>query len=89
MQEAVDTEHYKGVAKTVRHKRKRNKREDIVGPAVDKDVDHEAVGLKQATLTAKEIPMIKKNNPVLQVMLCSLFYRNLWCLMFIFPFNVF
>lgn len=66
-EEAGSTEHSKGVLKTVRRKRKRNKREDIVGPAVDKDVDHEAVGLKQATLTAKEIPMIKKNNPVLQI----------------------
>lgn len=56
----------------MRRKRKRNKGEDIVGPAVDKDVDHEAVGLKQATLTAKEIPMIKKNNPVLQVIIYSL-----------------
>jgi U11/U12 small nuclear ribonucleoprotein SNRNP65 len=38
-----------------------------VGPAVDKDVVHEAVGVKPASLVPKEIPMIKKKNPVLQV----------------------
>jgi len=38
-----------------------------VGPAVDKDVAHEAIGVKPATLVPKEIPMIKKKNPVLQV----------------------
>ncbi|KAI3706507.1 hypothetical protein L6452_24301 [Arctium lappa] len=48
-------------------RRKRIKREAIVGPAVDKDVAHEAVGLKPATLVPKEIPMIKKKNPVLQI----------------------
>ncbi|KAK1435055.1 hypothetical protein QVD17_00814 [Tagetes erecta] len=48
-------------------RRKRIKREAIVGPAVDKDVAHEAVGLKPATLTPKEIPLIKKKNPVLQI----------------------
>ncbi|PNX54909.1 RNA-binding protein 40-like, partial [Trifolium pratense] len=37
----------------------------IVGPAIDKDVAHEAVGLKPASLIPKEIPMIKK-NPVLK-----------------------
>ncbi|XP_057967249.1 U11/U12 small nuclear ribonucleoprotein 65 kDa protein [Malania oleifera] len=46
--------------------RKRARREAIVGPAVDKDVAHEAVGLKPATLVPKEIPMIKKKNSVLQ-----------------------
>ncbi|KAF6147747.1 hypothetical protein GIB67_006720 [Kingdonia uniflora] len=46
--------------------RKRTRREFIVGPAVDKDVAHEAVGLKPATLVPKEIPMIKK-NPTLQI----------------------
>ncbi|CAI9289826.1 unnamed protein product [Lactuca saligna] len=48
-------------------KRKRIKRESIVGPAVDKDVAHEAVGLRAATLVPKEIPLIKKKNPVLQI----------------------
>ncbi|XP_071710800.1 U11/U12 small nuclear ribonucleoprotein 65 kDa protein [Rutidosis leptorrhynchoides] len=48
-------------------KRKRIKREAIVGPAVDKDVAHEAVGLKPANLVPKEIPLIKKKNPVLQI----------------------
>ncbi|XP_077235945.1 RNA-binding (RRM/RBD/RNP motifs) family protein isoform X2 [Tasmannia lanceolata] len=47
--------------------RKRAKREAIVGPAVDKGVAHEAVGLKPAPLVPKEIPMIKKKNPVLQI----------------------
>lgn len=47
--------------------RKRVKREAIAGPGVDKDVAHEAVGVKPATLVPKEIPMIKKKNPVLQV----------------------
>ncbi|GAB2235444.1 hypothetical protein Droror1_Dr00025869 [Drosera rotundifolia] len=47
--------------------KKRKKREDIVGPAVDKDVSHEAVGLKPSTLLPKEIPIIKKKNTVLQI----------------------
>ncbi|XP_052294565.1 U11/U12 small nuclear ribonucleoprotein 65 kDa protein isoform X3 [Citrus sinensis] len=47
--------------------RKRARRESIVGPAIDKDVAHEAVGVKPATLTRKEIPVIKKKNPVLQI----------------------
>ncbi|POO00326.1 Splicing factor-like protein [Trema orientale] len=46
---------------------KRVRREAILGPAVDKDVAHEAVGLKTATLVPKEIPVIKKRNPVLQI----------------------
>ncbi|KAL9998657.1 putative RNA recognition motif domain, nucleotide-binding alpha-beta plait domain superfamily [Helianthus debilis subsp. tardiflorus] len=48
-------------------RRKRIKREAIVGPAIDKDIAHEAVGLKPATLIPKEIPLIKKKNPVLQI----------------------
>lgn len=48
--------------------RKRVKREAIVGPAVDKDVAHEAVGLKQVALVPKEKAIIKKKNPVLQVL---------------------
>ncbi|KAH9784358.1 rna-binding region-containing protein 3 [Citrus sinensis] len=47
--------------------RKRARRESIVGPAINKDVAHEAVGVKPATLTRKEIPVIKKKNPVLQI----------------------
>ncbi|XP_038696741.1 U11/U12 small nuclear ribonucleoprotein 65 kDa protein isoform X3 [Tripterygium wilfordii] len=53
-----------GAAKSAR---KRIRREAIVGPGVDKDVAHEAVGLKPATLVPKEIPVIKKKNPVLQI----------------------
>ncbi|XP_028078534.1 U11/U12 small nuclear ribonucleoprotein 65 kDa protein isoform X3 [Camellia sinensis] len=56
-----------GVPQVARPKRKRIKREAIVGPAVDKYVAHEAVGLKPANLVPKEIPMIKKKNPVLQI----------------------
>lgn len=48
-------------------RKKRVKREVIVGPAVDKGVVHESVGLKQASLVPKEIPLIKKKNPVLQI----------------------
>ncbi|RWR80036.1 RNA recognition motif domain-containing protein [Cinnamomum micranthum f. kanehirae] len=44
------------------HSRKRTKREAIVGPAVDKSVPHEAVGVKPATLVPKEIPLIKKEK---------------------------
>ncbi|KAJ8630502.1 hypothetical protein MRB53_023825 [Persea americana] len=47
--------------------RKRTKREAIVVPAVDKSVPHEAVGVKSATLVPKEIPLIKKKNPVMQI----------------------
>lgn len=52
-------------------RRKCIKREAIVGPAIDKDVAHEAVGLKPATLVPKEIPLIKKKNPVLQIKITS------------------
>jgi U11/U12 small nuclear ribonucleoprotein SNRNP65 len=54
----------------VKPRRKRVKREAIVGPAADKDIVHEAVGLKPAFLVPKEIPVIKKKNPVLQVIFC-------------------
>ncbi|XP_022744183.1 U11/U12 small nuclear ribonucleoprotein 65 kDa protein-like isoform X5 [Durio zibethinus] len=54
----------KGATKSTR---KRARREAIVGPAVDKSVAHEAVGVKPATLIPKEIPLIKKKNPVLQI----------------------
>uniref|UniRef100_A0A1D1XIR6 RNA-binding protein 40 n=1 Tax=Anthurium amnicola TaxID=1678845 RepID=A0A1D1XIR6_9ARAE len=49
------------------HSRKRVKRGVIVGPAVDRGVTHEDVGLKPASLVPKEVPMIKKKNPVLQI----------------------
>lgn len=49
------------------HSRKRGRRETIVGPAVDKGVAHEDVGLKPVSLVPKEIPVIRKKNPVLQV----------------------
>ncbi|KAH6755478.1 RNA-binding family protein [Perilla frutescens var. hirtella] len=55
------------VKREVRPKRKRAKRQAIVGPAVDKDVAHEAVGLKQVALIPKEKPIIKKKNPVVQI----------------------
>lgn len=51
----------------VKSSKKRARREAIVGPAIDKDVAHESVGLKLATLVPKEIPLIKKKNPVLQI----------------------
>ncbi|WOK95903.1 hypothetical protein Cni_G04610 [Canna indica] len=47
--------------------RKRQRREAIVGPAVDKGVAHEDVGLKPVTLVPKEIPVIRKKNPVLKI----------------------
>ena len=46
---------------------KRIKRDSILRPVVDKGVAYDAVGVKPATLTPKEIPVIKKRNPVLQV----------------------
>lgn len=46
---------------------KRTKHEAIVGPAVDKSVSHEAVGVKPAALVSNEIQIIKKKNPVLQI----------------------
>ncbi|XWS58474.1 hypothetical protein CRYUN_Cryun08bG0037000 [Craigia yunnanensis] len=54
----------KGVTKSTQ---KRARREAIVGPAIDKRVAHEAVGVKPATLIPKEIPLIKKKNPLLQI----------------------
>ncbi|OVA03907.1 RNA recognition motif domain [Macleaya cordata] len=62
-----DDKSYSGVPRASKHGRKRPRREAIVGPAVDKDVAHEAVGLKTASLVPKEIPMIKKKNTVLQI----------------------
>ncbi|XWS42647.1 hypothetical protein CRYUN_Cryun16bG0031800 [Craigia yunnanensis] len=57
----------KGVTKSTR---KRARREAIVGPAIDKSVVHEAVGVKPATLIPKEIPLIKK-NPLLQIKIAT------------------
>lgn len=79
-----------GDGQEARSKRKRVKRQAIVGPAVDKDVAHEAVGLKQVALVPKEKPIIKKKNTVLQVpafgnimhlfLLKHLYYIGLTCL---------
>lgn len=56
-----------GVTKTAKSGNKRSRCETIVGPGIDKDVAHEAVGVKPSTLVPKEIPMIKKKNPVIQI----------------------
>lgn len=48
-----------------------------MGPAVDKGVAHEAVGLKPAMLVPKEVPKIKKKNTVLQV--CHLLFLTFHC----------
>ncbi|XP_070051009.1 U11/U12 small nuclear ribonucleoprotein 65 kDa protein isoform X2 [Nicotiana tomentosiformis] len=48
-------------------KQKRTRREAILGPAVDKDVAHEAVGLRAAALVPKEMPVVKKKNPIIQI----------------------
>ncbi|WVZ95137.1 hypothetical protein U9M48_040938 [Paspalum notatum var. saurae] len=50
-----------------KRKSKRAKHESIVGPAVDKSVAHEAVGVKPAVLVSNELQVIKKKNPVLQI----------------------
>lgn len=50
-----------------KRKIKRAKHEAIVGPAVDKNVAHEAVGVKSVTLVSNELQVIKKKNPVLQI----------------------
>ncbi|KAL8521198.1 hypothetical protein ACS0TY_011659 [Phlomoides rotata] len=59
------------VGREARSKRKRVKRQAIVGPAVDKDVAHEAVGLKQVAIVPKEKPIIKKKNTVLQIRIAN------------------
>lgn len=51
--------------------RPKRKRETIVGPAVDKGVAHESVGLKPSVLVPKEMPMIKKKNSMLQIKIVS------------------
>lgn len=48
-------------------KKKRIRHEAILGPAVDKDVAHEAVGLRAAALVPKEMPLVKKKNPIIQI----------------------
>ncbi|KAF3322574.1 U11/U12 small nuclear ribonucleoprotein [Carex littledalei] len=50
-------------------KRKKVKREVIVGPAVDKTVAHESVGLKPVTVPKERV--IKKKAPVLQIKIVS------------------
>ncbi|KAF0921566.1 hypothetical protein E2562_009767 [Oryza meyeriana var. granulata] len=50
-----------------KRKVKRMKHEAIVGPAVDKSIAHEAVGVKHAALVSSELQVIKKKNPVLQI----------------------
>ncbi|XVF42470.1 hypothetical protein PTKIN_Ptkin01aG0365500 [Pterospermum kingtungense] len=64
MESSDEEDKDKGVTKPAR---KRARLEAIVGPAVDKSVAHEAVGVKPATLIPKEIPLIKKNNPILKI----------------------
>ncbi|KAI3996493.1 hypothetical protein MKX01_001331 [Papaver californicum] len=56
-----------GGPRASKHSRKRPRREAIVGPLVDKDVAHEAVALKTSTLVPKEIPIIRKKSPLLQI----------------------
>ncbi|CAA2970850.1 U11 U12 small nuclear ribonucleo 65 kDa isoform X1 [Olea europaea subsp. europaea] len=53
-------------------KRKRVKRQAILGPAVDKDVAHEAVGLKASALIPKEKPILKKKKSIQQVLASTL-----------------
>jgi U11/U12 small nuclear ribonucleoprotein SNRNP65 len=47
--------------------RKRPKLEGIVGSALDKGTSYEAAGAKPISLLPKEVPIIKKKQPVLQV----------------------
>ncbi|KAL6199975.1 hypothetical protein ACLB2K_029757 [Fragaria x ananassa] len=56
--------------------KKRVRRESILGPAVDKGVAHEDVGLKQAILVPKEMPMIKKKNPLLHIAITQKVVNN-------------
>lgn len=57
-------------------KAKRIKREAILGPALNNHVPHEAVGLKPSALLPKEIPIIKKKNPVLQIKIAPKHVQN-------------
>lgn len=75
--EDIDGKAYSiGASAVKKSGRKRLKREAIVGPAVDKDVAHEAIGVKPATLVPKEIPMIKKKNSVLQIKIVPKVIQN-------------
>ncbi|KAL6203072.1 hypothetical protein ACLB2K_026776 [Fragaria x ananassa] len=56
--------------------KKRARWESILGPAVDKGVAHEDVGLKQAILVPKEMPMIKKKNPLLHIAITQKVVNN-------------
>ncbi|KAL9331281.1 hypothetical protein ACSQ67_000891 [Phaseolus vulgaris] len=49
-------------ASTKKSGQKRARRRTIVGPAIDKGVAHESVGVKPSTLVPKEFPVIKKNH---------------------------
>lgn len=53
------------------------KREVIVGPAVDKTVAHESVGLKPVTVPKEHV--IKKKAPVLQVFISSVVFSKATC----------
>ncbi|WMV13185.1 hypothetical protein MTR67_006570 [Solanum verrucosum] len=57
-------------------KKKRIRHEAILGPAVDKDVAHEAVGLRAAALVPKEMPVVKKKNPIIQIKVASKQVQN-------------
>ncbi|KAK0598958.1 hypothetical protein LWI29_001080 [Acer saccharum] len=74
--EEVDDKGSFGDSRTAKSGRKRARRENIVGPGIDKGVAHETVGVKPATLTPKEIPMIKKKNPVLQFKIAPKVIQN-------------
>ncbi|CAN1813835.1 U11/U12 small nuclear ribonucleoprotein 65 kDa protein [Linum perenne] len=63
----VESNRQSADASSINSSRKRKRREAIVGPAVDKKVAHEAVGLKLASLLPKEIPVVKKRNTMLQI----------------------
>ncbi|XP_059463637.1 U11/U12 small nuclear ribonucleoprotein 65 kDa protein-like isoform X1 [Corylus avellana] len=65
-----------GASALKKYGQKRLKQEVIVGPAADKDVVHEAVGVKPATLVPKEIPLIKKKNYVLQIKIAPKVIQN-------------
>ncbi|XP_061358304.1 U11/U12 small nuclear ribonucleoprotein 65 kDa protein isoform X2 [Gastrolobium bilobum] len=49
-------------ARTGKSGQKRARHESFVGPAIDKDVAHESVGVKPASLVPKERPVIKRNH---------------------------
>ncbi|KAI3437099.1 uncharacterized protein J3R85_005840 [Psidium guajava] len=66
-EEEVDNKAHSLGSSRVRSGKKRARKEAIIGPAIDKDVAHESVGVKHATLVPKEIPVIKKKNTVLQI----------------------